>query len=145
MRRIACAGAALDLLREGFGVFAVGFEDERLLQVLFGGAAVVVVEVGAGEHEVGFGAGLQAERGSGLWRASENLFWSSRAWASPARASGFAGSWLSASRNWFSASLAAPLARNSRARSMWSAARSEGLALPMDASMAFCNSTASWR
>ena len=51
-------GAALNLLREGFGIFAIRLEGKRLLQIAGGGGGVIVMEVGAGEDQVGFGAGF---------------------------------------------------------------------------------------
>jgi hypothetical protein len=56
----------LDLLGYGSGVFAGGSESEGLLEVLLGGGAVIVMEVGAGKGEVGLGAGTDADCGDGL-------------------------------------------------------------------------------
>ena len=43
---------------EGFGIFAIGLQGKRLLKIVLGCGAVMVMQAGAGEDQVGFGAGL---------------------------------------------------------------------------------------
>src|SRR6266702_508919 len=64
---------ALDLQPDGLSVSAGGFERKSLLQVLLGSGTVFVVEVGACENEVSFGAGLKTQRPLGFATGLRNL------------------------------------------------------------------------
>jgi len=56
----------LDLVGYSAGIFAGRRESEGFLEVLLRGGGVIVMEVGAGESEVGLGAGVEADGGYGL-------------------------------------------------------------------------------
>jgi len=52
-------GVALYFPLYCFRIGVIGFEGERLLQILQSSGVILVVKVGVGEHHVGFGAGTQ--------------------------------------------------------------------------------------
>jgi len=52
----------LYLLGDGLGLFSGGLEGEGLLDIALCASDVIVMEIGTGEDEVGFGAGLESER-----------------------------------------------------------------------------------